>query len=216
MFEIFRSSIGKKLVVAITGLFLIIFLIVHLLGNLLLFKADDGVSFDRYSKALENNPFIWFIEIVLVLAFTYHIVTATTLWIHNKHAQPVKYAINKASKSSTLSSRIVFLTGSIVLIFLALHLWSFTFQGRFFPEASEPSMYRLVRSAFSNIFYDSYYIFSITLLGFHLKHGFQSALQTLGIRHKKYLPIIKTFGAVFWLLIPLGFISMPVYFLLNL
>ena len=211
---LYRSSVGKKFVMGLTGLFLCSFLVVHLSGNFLLFKHDGGVAFDAYGSFMSTNLLIRTMEIVLFAGFLLHLVTGTTTWLKNRGARPEKYVRNDASANSTWMSRTMFLTGSIVFIFLVIHLRTFWVPARFFHE-SNPSMYQLVRAAFSSPVYSGFYIVAIALLAFHLRHGFQSAFQTFGIKNQKYVPLIHLAGAVFWLLIPLGFISMPVYFLMN-
>jgi succinate dehydrogenase / fumarate reductase cytochrome b subunit len=210
--RIYKSSVGKKFIVGLTGLFLCTFLVEHLAGNFLLFVNDGGASFNEYSETMSHNIFIRTIEIVLFLAFFFHILTATILWWRNRKARPKDYAQNHKSANSELASRISFLSGSIVFIFLVIHLRTFFVPSRFFPSEN-PSMYNLVVFAFSNTWYCLFYLVALVLLAYHLRHGFQSAFQTFGIRGKKYQSLIEWIGVIFWLLIPLGFASMPIYFL---
>ena len=212
--EIYHSTIGKKFVVGLTGLFLCTYLVIHLGGNLLLFKNDGGKAFDTYAEILPNILVIRIIEIVLFAGFILHIITTTILWVKNKQTRPQKYQVNKPQENSTLFSRTMFLTGSIVFIFLVVHMNSFWVPSRFHPEENH-SMYALVKEAFSNPVYSIFYVVAMVLLAFHLRHGFQSAFQTFGIKNKQYSPLVEWVGVIFWLLIPLGFASMPVYFLLN-
>jgi succinate dehydrogenase / fumarate reductase, cytochrome b subunit len=210
----YQSSVGKKFVVGITGLFLCSFLVVHLFINLYLFKHDGGATFNVYAEFMASNPIIRTLEIVLFLGFIFHMVTSSILWYMNRVARPQKYLVTHPLESSTLSSRITFLTGSIIFIFLVIHMQSFWVPSRFFAEEN-PSMYALVANAFRSPLYDGLYLIALFLLGFHLRHGFQSAFQTFGIRGKRYESLIELIGVIFWLLIPLGFASMPIYFLLN-
>lgn len=211
---LYHSSVGKKFVMGLTGFFLCSFLVVHVTGNLLLFKNDGGAAFDAYGEFMSTNVLIRTMEIVLFAGFIVHLVTGTIVWLKNRGARPEKYAANSPSANSTLVSRTMFLTGSIVFIFLVIHLRTFWVAARFQHEEN-PSMYELVRIAFADPVYSAFYIVAIALLAFHLRHGFQSAFQTFGIKHQKYAPAIHLAGMVFWLLIPLGFISMPVYFYIN-
>jgi succinate dehydrogenase / fumarate reductase, cytochrome b subunit len=210
----YQSSVGKKFVVGITGLFLCSFLVVHLYINFFLFKHDGGETFNVYAEFMAKNPVIRTLEIVLFLGFLLHMVTSTILWYLNRSARPQKYLVTHPLESSTLSSRITFLTGSIIFIFLVIHMKTFWVASRFFPEEN-PSMYTLVANAFKNPLYDSFYLVALFLLGFHLRHGFQSAFQTFGIRGKRYEGLIEFVGVIFWLLVPLGFAAMPIYFLMN-
>jgi succinate dehydrogenase / fumarate reductase, cytochrome b subunit len=211
----YQSSVGKKFVVGITGLFLSSFLVVHLYINLFLFKHDGGETFNMYAEFMAKNPIVRTLEIVLFLGFILHMITSTLLWIRNKVARPQKYLVTHPLESSTFSSRVTFLTGSIIFFFLVMHMKTFWVASRFFPEEN-PSMYNLVAGAFKSPVYDGFYLIALFLLGFHLRHGFQSAFQTFGIRGKRYEGLIELIGAIFWLVIPLGFASMPIYFLMNL
>jgi succinate dehydrogenase cytochrome b subunit len=209
--NIYKSSIGKKFLMAVTGLFLCTFLIEHLAGNLLLFKNDNGVAFNAYSEFMSHNFVINTIEIVLALAFLGHIITGVILWIRNKLSRPYSYEMNEPSANSALSSRTAFLTGSIIFIFLVIHLETFWVPSRLFPSEN-PSTYALVLAAFSSFTYDLFYLVAIVLLAYHLHHGFQSAFQTFGIRSEKFIPLIEFIGMIFWLVIPLGFALIPIYF----
>ena len=207
----YNSSIGKKLVVGLTGLFLCVYLVVHLGGNLLLFKNDGGAAFDQYAEILPSLLFIRIIELGLFAVFLLHIVTATVLWILNRQARPTPYVMNKPQENSSFFSRTMFVSGSIVYIFLVLHMRTFWYSSRFHPDAF-PSMYRTVVTTFTNPSYAVFYVIAMVLLGFHLRHGFQSAFQTFGLKHAKYAPLIEAVGVLFWLVIPLAFASLPVYF----
>lgn len=211
--QFYNSSVGKKLFVGITGFLLIAFLVIHLIGNLLLFRNDDGAAFNAYSELLPQVVVIRIIEVLLFLIILIHLVTATYTWFINKQARDVQYKVRKPGETSPLSSRTMFLTGSIIFIFLVIHMRTFWWTSRY--ESGENfSMYNLVRNAFSEPLYDLFYLVALFLLAFHLHHGFQSALQTFGLRGKKYIKLIEWCGIIFWLLIPLAFATMPVYFYL--
>ncbi len=209
----YNSSVGKKLMVALTGLLLCTYLVIHLIGNLLMFRSDHGAAFDAYADILPNILIIRIIEILLFAVFLFHIFTGVLLWFLNRRARPVNYAENRKGENSALTSRTMFLSGSIVFIFLVIHMQNFWYTSRY--EAGEGfSMYAVVRSTFSDPVYGVLYLVAMGLLGFHLRHGFQSAFQTFGLRNRKFSAFIEWVGAIFWLLIPLGFASMPLYFLL--
>src|SRR5206468_11149365 len=133
------------------------------------------------------------------------------VWIKNRSARPQRYAMNRASENSSLASRIMNVSGSIVFIFLVVHLRTFFVPSRF-PGEAKPSMYELVKTAFSSPVYVGFYLISLFLLGYHLRHGFQSAFQTLGLKAGLRL-LIDYVAVIFWLIIPLGFAAMPLYFL---
>ena len=207
----FNSSVGQKLLVSLTGLFLCSFLVVHLTGNMLLFKNDEGVAFEEYSGFMSTDVRIRALEIVLFAGILGHILFAVRAWIKNRGARPQQYAMNRASENSSLASRIMTASGSVVFIFLVVHLRTFFVPSRF-PGEVKLSMYALVKTAFSSPVYVGFYLFSLFLLGFHLKHGFQSAFQTLGLR-PKLRGLVDLVAVLFWLVIPFGFAAMPIYFL---
>jgi succinate dehydrogenase / fumarate reductase cytochrome b subunit len=212
--RIFSSSIGKKFIVGLTGLCLCIYLVVHVAGNLLLFKDDGGAAFDKYAEILPSIFLILIIEKVLFAVFLAHIIGGVYLWLQNRRARPGKYAMTKPAENSALTSRTMFVTGSVVFIFLVIHIRTFWFTSRF--QAGEHfSMYSLVRESFANPLYTAFYVAAMVLLGLHLRHGFQSAFQTFGLKTQRYAPIIEAVGMLFWLVIPLGFASMPIYFYLT-
>ena len=213
---LFSSSLGKKYLMAITGLFLCSFLIIHFLGNIALFT--NPVQFNEYTRFMSSNPIIRVMEIVLVAGFLTHIIDAIMLTRANKKAQPVKYAMDK--KQSSWYSRNMGLTGTIILVFLILHLQSFWYEYKFGEVLMTvdsngdeiKDMFTIVKTAFSEWWYSAIYILAMILLGSHLNHGFQSAFQSVGLRHKKYTPTIKMLGTGFSISITIGFISFPIYF----
>lgn len=212
---LFSSSLGRKIVMAITGLFLCSFLIVHLIGNLALFY--DPSKFNEYTLFMTTNGLIRIAEIILFLGIIAHIVDAIMLTKRNNKARPVKYAMDK--KRSSWVSRNMGITGSIILAFLILHLQSFFVAYKFgapnmvvVDGVEMKDMYDIVIKAFSQKWYSILYIGAMLLLGMHLNHGFQSAFQSLGLNHKKYTPIIKKAGTAFAILITIGFVAFPIYF----
>ena len=213
---LFSSSLGKKYLMALTGLFLCSFLVIHFLGNITLFT--DPVQFNEYTRFMSSNPIIRVMEIVLVAGFLTHIIDAIMLTRANKKAQPVKYAMDK--KQSSWYSRNMGLTGTIILVFLILHLQSFWYEYKFGEVLMTvdsngdeiKDMFTIVKTAFSEWWYSAIYILAMILLGSHLNHGFQSAFQSVGLRHKKYTPTIKMLGVGFSISITIGFISFPIYF----
>lgn len=208
---VYRSSVGQKLIVGATGLFLCSFLVVHLSGNMLLFKNDEGAAFNRYSEFMSTNTGIRIMEILLAAGFLIHIILGVSCWISNRLSRPIRYRVNRASQNSSISSRTAFITGSVIFIFLVIHLRSFFVPTRF-VSGPEPSMYALVRAAFANPLYDGIYLVALAFLGVHLHHGFQSAFQTFGLR-PGHARLIDWAAGIFWLLIPIGYAMMPLYFL---
>jgi succinate dehydrogenase / fumarate reductase cytochrome b subunit len=210
---IFNTSIGQKLLMALTGLFLCSFLVVHLTGNLLLFKQDGGAAFNQYSQFMSTSPLIRIIEIGLFLGFAIHVVVGTRLWLANRQVRPQAYSVNASSETTPAASRITFLTGSIVFIFLVIHIKTFFIPSRF--GGTNLTMYELARESFSKPLYSTFYVVAFVLLAYHLKHGFQSAFQTFGVRASKYVRLIEGVGIIFWFLIPLGFAIIPLFFLFG-
>jgi succinate dehydrogenase / fumarate reductase, cytochrome b subunit len=207
----YRSSIGKKLIVGMTGILLCSYLVVHLIGNFLLFRNDHGAAFNAYAELLQQVVIIRIIEVGLFAIFFFHIFTAVYTWFMNRTARPVQYKMNKVEANSTLTSRTMFLSGSIVFIFLVVHVRTFWFTSRY--QAGEDfRMFDLVKSSFADPVYSIFYCIALFLLGFHLRHGFQSAFQTFGLRNRKYTSLIEFVGILFWLLLPVGFATIPVYF----
>jgi succinate dehydrogenase / fumarate reductase cytochrome b subunit len=206
----YSSSIGKKVIMSLTGLFLILFLVEHLLGNLFLLKSDGGAFYDAYSEFMASNPLVRAIEILLFASLFGHAISGAYVWWQNKRARPEDYEVYKLKENTPLESRITMLTGSLILLFLIVHLNTFFVPMRLSGE--HVSGYRLVQEAFSSAYYSGFYIVALVLLGYHLKHGFQSAFQSLGLRGSKYDGLLDVIAFLIWFLLPLGFAILPVYF----
>lgn len=205
-----NSSIGKKVIMALTGTLLLLFLLYHFAGNLTLFFGKE--VFTTYVETLSIfKPIVRVIEVILALIFLSHMIYGAWLWVQNKIARPGKYAVNAASKNSDLFSRTTLLTGSVIFIFLVVHLQTFWYTFNFSPE--KPALWDILTSWFSNPYYSGLYVVAMFVMAFHLNHGFQSAFQTFGWNHKKYFPIVKALGWIYTVVISLGFASMPIYFL---
>jgi len=217
IFQFLKSSIGKKFVMAITGSFLLIFLVIHLIGNLTLFFGPE--AFNRYVLSLAKiKPMIRVIEIVLLSAFIFHIYNGSKLWWENKRARPVNYKINGSVENTTIFSRTMFVSGSIIFIFLVLHLGTFFWRFNVHDPmnyADNHQYYNIITHFFQYSWYVGIYLIAMVLLGFHLNHGFQSAFQTFGLNNKKYTPLIKRLGTIYSIIMAVGFASMPIYFFLT-
>lgn len=210
----FYTTIGRKILMALTGLFLIIFLVEHLYGNLLLYKMDGGVSFDEFSEFMAGNMIIRTIEIVLFGAIILHAIDGLFITMANRKARPVSYETNRQSGNSTWFSRNMGLTGVVIFAFLIIHLKTFFVTFRF--GHLEETMAQNVAKAFQIPLYASFYVFAMVLLGMHLNHGFQSAFQTLGLNNKKYNLMIRYTGTFVALLFMIGFASFPIIFYFDL
>lgn len=211
-----NSSIGKKFMMAVTGGFLLIFLIIHLIGNLTLFFGPK--AFNGYVLTLDViKPLIRVIELVLLAAFVLHIFNGVRLWLENKRARGTNYKINSSPENSDLFSRTMFLSGSIVFIFLVSHLGTFFWRFNFYDPmglANQHQYFDIVVYFFGLWWYVALYVIAMALLGFHLNHGFQSVFQTFGWNHKKYFPYIQKLGTLYAITMAIGFASLPIYFFL--
>jgi len=212
----FNSSIGRKTIMALTGLFLCIFLIEHLYTNLLLYKDDAGAAFIEASHSMVHNLLIRIIEIILFLAIIVHVLQALNLTMQNNKARPIKYAVNKVNQTSSWFSRNMGLTGSIIFFFLIIHLNTFFVSYRITGLEEGQNIAWKVKDAFSHAWYAGLYTIAMLFLGFHLNHGFHSAFQSLGLNNKKYMPLLKMLATVFALIMTLGFISFPILFYFGL
>lgn len=211
------SSIGKKVVMSLTGLFLCSFLLVHLSINLLSLLPDNGLLFNEAAHFMASNVLIRTIEILLFAGFIIHIMQSFFITRANQSARPVKYAVNAANDNSTWYSRSMGILGSLILFFLIIHLRHFWIESRFLTELPNdlngtPDMYNLMKEVFANPLYDLIYLLGVFALGYHLMHGFQSAWRSLGIMHRKYTPVLQGIGVAFSFLITLGFAIIPVFF----
>jgi succinate dehydrogenase / fumarate reductase, cytochrome b subunit len=218
---LFKSSLGRKYLMALSGLFLCLFLIVHVVGNLQLFKDDGGQSFNEYTYLMTHNPLIKIVSYVNYLFILLHVFDGFLLTRANRAARATNYANVNQSKSSTWSSRNMGILGTLILIFLVIHMRSFWFEMHFgemptvtYDGKEYKDMYTVVAAAFAELWYSALYVVCMFALGFHLLHGFQSGFQSLGLNHHKYTPIIKNIGiSVFAILIPALFAAMPLFFL---
>jgi succinate dehydrogenase / fumarate reductase cytochrome b subunit len=219
--DFFSSSIGRKLVMALTGLFLILFLVVHLIGNLQLLKSDSGQSFNIYAQFMTSNPLIIVISYVNYAFILLHVIWSIVLTRNNRRARGRDgYALSK--NSSHWTSRNMGILGTFIFIFLVIHLRSFWYEMHWggiptatYEGAEYKDLYAVVDAAYADIWFVVLYVVSMTLLAFHLFHGFGSAFQTLGLNHVKYNPLIRIAGVAFAIIVPALFALIPVYMYLN-
>lgn len=213
------STIGRKYAMALSAMFLLIFLIMHLSVNLLSICSPS--AFNAASEFMGYNPLIQFLmQPVLGFAVVFHFVMGFVLELKNRSARPVKYAVNQGSANSTWMSRNMIISGLVVLAFLGLHLYDFWWHEINFKyiEANTPDNERFwseLHAKFADPLRVVFYVISFVLLGLHLAHGFQSSFQSVGARHPKYTPVIKTLGTWYSILIPAGFIFIAVYHFLT-
>jgi succinate dehydrogenase / fumarate reductase cytochrome b subunit len=210
MSNFLQSSLGKKLVMGITGLFLITFLIVHCGINACIFFNDGGVTFNAAAEFMGTNLLIRAMEYVLFIGLVWHMVQALVLTLANNKARPVKYAVNGGQANSRWYSRWMGLLGTLILMFLIVHLGHFWVKTRFTHLDHSNTLFGQMRDTFSQLWVVLLYCAGMVSLAYHLMHGFQSAFQTLGWNHAKYTPLVKKVGFGFSILIPLIFAMMPV------
>lgn len=224
--KFFSSSIGQKVIVAATGIFLMLFLVVHLLGNFQLLKSDGGEAFNTYAYFMTHNPLIKTISYSLYAFILIHAFKGLHLWWQNRQAAGVsRYAVNH-SRASESSARNMAWFGIVIFIFLLIHLWQFWLQMKMgvLPKLTNlkgyegieiQNLYLPVAEAFQNKFYVGFYVLSMVVVGLHLWHGFWSSLQTLGINHRKYNAILNFIGGAYAVLISLGFAIIPIWMFLK-
>lgn len=226
-YNLHYSSVTKKVIMALAGLFLITFLFVHLGINLLILYDPTREMFNVAAHFMATNPLIQIFQYVLFGGFILHIILGIILQIQNWLARPVRYYVEGWSQTSFFSKFMIH-TGIVILVFLVLHLINFFFKAKFgdlpaVPYETGPAgvmvefedMGRLIVEKFTNITYVIVYIISLLLLGFHLNHAFQSAFQSLGLEHTKYTPFIKGLGTFISYVITVGFILIPLVIYFN-
>ena len=214
-----RSSIGRKLVMSLTGLFLITFLLVHLIGNLQLLYNDGGEAFNIYAYFMTHNPLIKTVSYGLYFFILLHAVQGILLAVQNKSAKGSKYAVSKETPGSWASKNMALL-GILILAFIFLHMGDFWLKMKMGQldmveyegyDYAVKDLYARVNMAFAELWIVVCYLIGLAALAFHLIHGFGSAFQTLGLRHKKYTPLIHGVGVAYSILIPIGFAIIPLY-----
>lgn len=219
----FQSSIGRKFLMAISGLFLVLFLVEHLTGNLLLLLPDNGEVYNQYAHFLATFPLLRPLEIVLFLGFFAHIIYGILLGKANAAARPVRYAVSNAAANSSWISRNMVPIGVVILLFLAVHIAGFFVKARILDDVpyvtingtEMHNMYEVVKAKFEVWWYVAIYLVGFLALGLHLWHGFQSSFRTMGLRHPKYMPLVKGIGIFIAVVIPIGFAVIPLFFLIK-
>ncbi len=216
MSSIFTSSIGKKFLMSLAGIFLILFLLVHLGLNLLIIFNDDPMVFNRAAHFMASNVLIKVFEVILFGGFLLHIIYALILQTQNWLARPKRYAMNNRSDTSPFSKWMIH-TAVIVLTFLVIHLVDFYFKAKFgkAPDVVVDGTHyhdlaTLVTTKFKMIGFVIFYLLAFLFLGFHLIHGFQSAFKTLGLNNKTYTPVVNTLSIIYTIIVVGGFSAIPI------
>ena len=222
--NVFKSSLGKKYVMAVTGFVLFLFVIGHLAGNLQIFLGREAIN--RYGDFLQSNPeLIWPARLGLLLMVGLHIWSATKITLENRAARPVDYALYQPVGSS-YASRTMYVGGSIVLVFVVYHLLHYTaevqylnFTGQSFAAFMEPlpghiprerhDVYKMMIVGFNQPLVSGFYVLGLALLCLHLSHGASSMFQSLGWKNDAYRPVLDKAAQVVAVLIFLGYTSIP-------
>ncbi len=213
LFDFLTSSIGKKILMSLTGLFLCSFLVIHLIGNFQLLYNDGGVAFNEYAKFMTSFAPIKIVSYGLYGSILLHALVGIGIFLQNRKAKGSKYAVRTNKNNSKAAGRMA-LWGSIMFVFIIWHMSMFwaAMKFRLKPDAETgvKDLYAEVVGAFSHEWVVLLYVLSMVVIALHLNHGFQSAFQTLGLNHKKYTPLIKVVGTAFSILVCLGFAIIPI------
>ncbi|HET7119093.1 MAG TPA: succinate dehydrogenase cytochrome b subunit [Hanamia sp.] len=215
--QLFTSSIGKKIVMAFTGFFLITYLIVHAAINALIFFDDGGKTFDTVASFMLHNYIVRILEVGLFLGFILHIVQGLMLWKQNKAARKIGYQKQKYISEITWNSRLMGWLGTFILLFLVMHLsqfWAHTKDELYF-HGPDINLYEQMKKIFTNPVWFVLYMIGLASLLFHLLHGFHSAFETFGVNNKRWTPVIRGIGVFYSVVICLLFASMPLAFMVG-
>ena len=206
--SLYRSSIGKKIIMAASGLLLSLFLLTHLLGNSVSFLGRD--AFNAYAEKLHSvGSLIYIFELVLLTLFLIHIITGIILYLENLQARPSRYSVNTSEGGRSWGSRTMPYTGVIILVFIIVHLLNFHFTDKSVPVAD------LVRELLSRPILALFYIFSLLAVALHLSHGVWSLFQSIGVNHEKYNQLLLKGALAFSIVVGTVFILIPVLALVS-
>lgn len=220
--QMFTSSVGKKLIMGFTGIFLILFLVVHAGLNACIWAMDGGVMFNRAAHFMGDNVVPRILEVGLFFFIFLHIIQGYMLTVQNRSKRAVGYAVSY-SKGSKWYSRSMAVLGTILLMFFIIHWKHFWVPSRItgVEEMTLPNgvqvhnLYAIMQETFQNIWVVVFYTISCISLGYHLAHGFQSAFKTIGVHNKRYHALLSCLGYAFAVIIPLAFAMMPISFYLH-
>lgn len=206
-------SLVKKYYMALTGLFLISFITIHLSVNLLTLVSKE--LFNEAAHFMGTNPVIQVMQFVLAAGFIIHIVQGIVITIQNRKARPIKYAYNNPKANSTWTSRNMISTGILVLLFLVIHIRDYFWEIKFNNLGEYSTDYDLVVALFANPLYVVLYVIAFVMLGLHLNHGFQSSFQSMGASHPKVNSTIRKLGAAFSIVVAVGFSAIAITFYIQ-
>lgn len=222
--EFFTSSVGKKFTMALTGLFLISFLVVHVGLNACIWANDGGSMFNRAAHFMGSTIVIRLMEVVLFIGFIIHIIQGWVLEVQNRKTRKKGYAVTLGNRGSKWYSRSMGLLGTLLFLFLVMHISHFWIPSRITPEVlgevdyrgvEVHNLYQRMVDVFQNPVVVGLYVLGCLSLAYHLMHGFKSAFRTLGVHNSRYFALIKATGYGFSIIVPLAFAMMPVSFYLG-
>lgn len=218
--QMIRSSVGRKIVMAVTGLILISFVVVHLLGNSSIFVGPDGIN--SYAEHLHSlGPLVWVFRLVMLAVFGAHIIFGIQLTLENRTATPVAYA-QKSRLKTTFAAETMIVTGLLLIAFVLYHLLHFTVRvtnpdiSHLVDAVGRPDVFAMVVGSFQHFFISLVYVAAMAMLFLHVSHGFQSFIQTLGLNNDKTLPVVGNVSKGVALVLLVGYISIPVLILVGL
>jgi succinate dehydrogenase / fumarate reductase cytochrome b subunit len=205
----FSTSVGKKQLMAVTGLLFLLFLATHLLGNLSIYGGSAAfIDYATHLHAL--GKLLVAAEVGMAVALIIHVGTAVVLFFQNRRARPVRYAVDQSAGGRTLSSRTMPYTGLLILAFIGVHLATFSHH---IVDQTTRNIFQIAVAVFSQKIYLAIYLLGVVLVAFHVRHGLWSALQTVGASHPRYSPFIHKLSIVFALIVGIGFFSLPLVIL---
>ncbi len=213
--QLFTSSIGKKILMAFTGFFLITYLIVHATINAFIFFNDGGQTFNTVASFMLHNYVVRILEVGLFAGFVLHIVQGLMLWKQNNSARKIGYKKQSYVREINWNSRVMGWLGTFILLFLVMHLYHFwaSTKHELYFHGPEVNLYEEMKEIFTNPVWFVLYMIGLASLLFHLLHGFKSAFETFGINNKKWTPVIRGIGIFYSVVICLLFASMPLAFM---
>lgn len=206
----FTSSVGRKFVMGFTGIFLVLFLVIHVSINALIFLNDGGETFNVAAHFMGHNIIVRILEVGLFVGLIAHVVQAIVLTRQNKAARPQGYAVTNPSQRVTWYSRSMTLLGTLILLFLIVHLKHFWWPTKVAVYThQDDNTFEMLKDVFSDWKVVLIYVLGVISLGYHLMHGFQSAFRSIGCTHKKWTPVVICIGKWFSIIVPILFALMP-------
>ena len=217
MISYFNSTIFRKTLAGLSGLFLVLFLLGHLLGNLQLFiPGEDGQrQFNEYALFMTTNPAVKILSVLTYSSIILHTILTLFLVFQSSNARDVKYLQSSGNANSTWGSKNMAVLGTLILVFIVIHMKSFWYEMHFGVIGLDPwgnkDLHTVTVTAFNELWYVLFYVLSMVVLAIHLKHGVESVFQTLGIKTRRYVSLIHKAAYGFALIVPAAFASIPIY-----